>query len=672
MNINSQTFLVLVCNLLFLSIQAQSKPEIDSLQAYLLKSTNKESYSYDTRLDFVYKAKQMAMVQDIDSLIIKSNLQLSSMYYDSRQYILFKKVNDENLKIANKVRDSSALAAINFNLGDYYNFYRKTDSTYYYYHKSEKLYKALKDDYHTAIVLLNIAVLQKNEKDFIGSEVTSIDAISLLEPMEETNDVIKYKSFIYNNLGLVFDQLQQYEESIIYNKKAIELKRRLRGNNKATIDNSLNNLALAYKNSGQYDLAIQYYNEILENNNLKNQRPDFYALVLDNYANALYLSNNLDQLPKLYLKALKICDSIGASYNSIIINQHLAEYYNDHHNKDSAKYFAYRAKDISEDYHNDDLLKSLLLLTKIEEDSLAVKHYNAYIKLNDSLVQNERTIRNKFARIRFETKEIEQKNIQIAKEKMWLIIISIILLVTALLIYIIITQRAKNNELQFVQKQQAANEEIYNLMLSQQERIEEARTLEKKHISQELHDGVLGRLFGTRLSLDSLNMGTSEDAIKTRGRYIQDLKKIEEDIRKVSHELNTDFISGSGYLDIIKTLLETQTTAYELDYTFNYDDSINWDDISNKNKIHIYRIIQESIHNIYKHANATLLKIGFELKKNVICLTITDNGSGFDVNKTKSGIGLKNINARVKEINGEIFITSEKEIGTTVKINVPI
>ena len=109
-----------------------------------------------------------------------------------------------------------------------------------------------------------------------------------------------------------------------------------------------------------------------------------------------------------------------------------------------------------------------------------------------------------------------------------------------------------------------------------------------------------------------------------------------------------------------------------MDYTFNYDDSINWDDISNKNKIHIYRIIQETIHNIYKHANATLLKISFELKKNVICLTITDNGSGFDVNKTKSGIGLKNINARVNEINGEIFITSEKEIGTTVKINVPI
>jgi len=209
-------------------------------------------------------------------------------------------------------------------------------------------------------------------------------------------------------------------------------------------------------------------------------------------------------------------------------------------------------------------------------------------------------------------------------------------------------------------------------MLSQQEKIEEARILEKKNISQELHDGILGRLFGTRLSLDSLNMASSEEAVKTRERYIQDLKKIEEDIRKVSHELNTDFISGSGFVDIIKTLLETQTETYELEYEFDYDDSINWEDLSNKNKIHMYRIIQESIHNIYKHANATLIKIGIQLKNNVILLTIIDDGAGFDVDKAKSGIGLKNINSRVTEINGEISIHSNKGQGTTVQIQVPV
>jgi len=671
LNIKSPFIILLICSLFFLRIQAQSKFELDSLQIYLLNSKDKEKYNYNVRLNYALKAKQIALTEGVDSLIIETNLQLSSIYKEKKEYILYKKINEEALKLASKIKDSSTIAFINYNIGDYYKFFRQTDSAYYYYHKVEKLYRALNDYYNTADILFNIAVLQKNEKDFIGSEVTSVEAISLLNKLDETNDVVKLKSYLFNNLGLVFDQLEQYDESIKYNKKAIELKMKLLGDNLATIDNSKNNLALAYKNSKKYDLAIFYYKEILENKNLIKERPDFYALVLDNYANTLYLSKDYKELPKLYLRSLKICDSIGASYNSIIINQHLAQYYNDYNKKDSAKYYAYRAKAISENYHNDDLLKSLLLLSKIEDDSIAVKYYNEYIKLNDSLVKNERTIRNKFARIRFETKEIEQKNIQIAREKLWLTIISIILLISALLIYIIITQRAKNNELRFVQKQQEANEEIYNLMLTQQEKIEEARVLEKKNISQELHDGVLGRLFGTRLSLDSLNMATSEEAVKTRGRYIQDLKNIENDIRKVSHELNTDFISGSGFLDIIKTLLETQTKAYKLNYTLDCKDSINWDDISNKNKIHIYRIIQESLHNIYKHANATLIKIVIELKNNVILLTINDNGVGFDVNKAKAGIGLKNMNSRIYEINGELSIESKKNEGTTVKITIP-
>ena len=207
-------------------------------------------------------------------------------------------------------------------------------------------------------------------------------------------------------------------------------------------------------------------------------------------------------------------------------------------------------------------------------------------------------------------------------------------------------------------------------MLSQNDNVEEARTVEKKRISEELHDGVLGRLFGARLSLDSLNMGTSTDVINTRSQYIAELKTIEDDIRKVSHELNTDFISGSGFIDIIKTLVDNQTKAYGFEYELKYNDDINWEEASNRTKIHLYRIIQESLQNIYKHASATLVKISFEMKKNVFCLTINDNGSGFDVNRAKKGIGIKNITSRVNEIKGDLVIKSEINKGTTISIKV--
>src|SRR5690606_11660444 len=147
---------------------------------------------------------------------------------------------------------------------------------------------------------------------------------------------------------------------------------------------------------------------------------------------------------------------------------------------------------------------------------------------------------------------------------------------------------------------------------------------------------------------------------------------IEEDIRKVSHELNTDFVSGAGFIDILRTLVETQTAIYKLNYTFNHDgSSINWDNVPNKTKIHIYRIVQETLHNIHKHANATMVKISFKFISNVIQLSIKDNRTAFNTNRLKSGNGLKNMNTKIKEMNGQHNIVPTKKKGTTVKINIP-
>ncbi len=208
-------------------------------------------------------------------------------------------------------------------------------------------------------------------------------------------------------------------------------------------------------------------------------------------------------------------------------------------------------------------------------------------------------------------------------------------------------------------------------MLTQQDKIEEGRAQEKKRISEELHDGILGRLFGTRLSLDSLNENIDQDTVKNRSGYIKELKAIEQEIRKISHDLNADFVSGSGFFDIIKALVENQTKAYNLKYELYKNDDIDWEDIPNKTKINLYRIIQESLQNIYKHADAKLVKINFELKNNFILLEISDDGSGFDINRVKKGIGLKNIASRVNDLGGDLDINSMRGKGTTVLVLIP-
>ena len=161
-------------------------------------------------------------------------------------------------------------------------------------------------------------------------------------------------------------------------------------------------------------------------------------------------------------------------------------------------------------------------------------------------------------------------------------------------------------------------------MIDQQNKLEEGRTQEKKRISKELHDGVLGKLFGTRLNLDSLNTKTTTEAMETRDKYLKGLKDVEEEIRKISHDLSNDFVSESNFVDIMETLIETQAQAYGLNFSFDNNTSINWELFPNKTKIHIYRIVQESLQNIYKHANATTTKISFKLKNNVIFIAIED------------------------------------------------
>ncbi len=111
--------------------------------------------------------------------------------------------------------------------------------------------------------------------------------------------------------------------------------------------------------------------------------------------------------------------------------------------------------------------------------------------------------------------------------------------------------------------------------------------------------------------------------------------------------------------------------AYQLTYEYSEDPILDWDDLSNRTKIHIYRMLQETMQNVYKHAQASHIKISFELKNDVILLTVKDDGIGFNTSRARRGIGLRNFESRASEIGGRVEIFSKEGQGTKVKIFVP-
>ena len=167
-------------------------------------------------------------------------------------------------------------------------------------------------------------------------------------------------------------------------------------------------------------------------------------------------------------------------------------------------------------------------------------------RINDSLLFAERTARNQYYKIQLETEEINQQKETALKQRTYFIIITLAVFLIAILIIIITRQRLKQKELVLRNTQQKANEEIYQLMLDQQTKIDEVKNIEKNRIARELHDGIMNKLASTRLNLFVLTKRNDEETIKKCIGHINEIQNIEKEVRVIAHELSNDTFSEKG------------------------------------------------------------------------------------------------------------------------------
>ena len=102
------------------------------------------------------------------------------------------------------------------------------------------------------------------------------------------------------------------------------------------------------------------------------------------------------------------------------------------------------------------------------------------------------------------------------------------------------------------------------------------------------------------------------------------------------------------------------------------DPRIVWSGIDKNVKMNLYRIFQEALQNINKYAEANLITITITKNETSIRIQIADNGKGFEIEQIKKGIGLKNMEYRSKELNGQFSIESKQNIGTKINLSIPL
>ncbi|GAA4278254.1 tetratricopeptide repeat-containing sensor histidine kinase [Aquimarina mytili] len=593
---------------------------------------------------------------------------ISIGYYTIKDYESYKRMNEKSLKLATLISDSLGIAKSYGNLGIYYRT-SKIDSAYYFFDKADQIYSKMPgNEYSHGKILIDLGQILRKAKDYSESESVTIEAIEKFVSADNE----KYLPICYTNLGILAKFLERYEEAVNYHLKAIEYTIGTKDEVSQTL-RSFNNIGTVYKSQKKYDKAKEYYNKALSYKDFLNKRPKRHALLLDNLAYVNFLSNDLLDIPDLFYESLKIRDSIKDRYGIATNTLHLAEYYKSRGEDSISRVYALESSKMSSELQsNEELLKAYQILSDVSDSEKGLEYANRYIKLNDSLIKEERLFRDKFARIKFETDEIAEKNLQISRENEILIIAILGLTALFLLGYIIFRQQQSNKELLFAQTQQEANQEIYRLLLNQQIKLEEGRQLEQQRMSEELHDGVLGRLFGVRLSLDGINQRANDGFTEARNKYIEELKSIEKEIRLISHDLGTESLpSDVAYIDAVESLISDLCDVNKINFEFNNDENIDWEHIDDQKKVNLFRILQESLQNIFKHANAKSIKINFDFIEDKINLTILDDGIGFKSEKVKKGIGLKNITSRVSQMSGVVQFLSNKDSGTVVSVSVP-
>lgn len=594
---------------------------------------------------------------------------VANRYFNKNLVNDYKRIVFKANSNARRHKDTASIAYSYQYLGDYYYNTVYPDSSLYYYMQAEKYYKLMDNYAMLQECYLAMSRIKTKVNDLVGSELLLTQALSL----NTSNSKIKILYEAHNVLGFISNEQQDYENAIKSHLKALEIAEK----NEVSyypfaIETSLNNIGNVYQNLNDHKSAIDYFNRALNSGNLRVSHPELYATLLGNLAYSLYKLGHTYKPEQLLYESIAINDSLENVSSSIFERIKLSEIYKENQHQ-KAYELANTAYQLSTNTSNpyDKLIALKNLIRNFPEES---KNLNSdYVSYSDSLQQNERKIKDRFARIQFETEEIERQKDSLQIQNRNLMLFFFVTIMMVILLFVIRTQRAKNRELLLVQAQQKANEEIYTLMISQQNKLEEGRIKEKKRIAQELHDGVLSRLFGARLNLDSLNRMEGPDAVQNRMNHLQELRNIEQDIREISHDLNREkFILINNFMAILNNLFEEQAASFEPELVTHIDEKIEWDLVSNTVKINSYRIIQESLQNINKYANATKVEVRMKQVKNSLHLTITDNGQGFDTDKKSKGIGLQNITSRTHECNGNLSIKSSPGKGTSIEIRMPL
>jgi two-component system NarL family sensor kinase len=497
-----------------------------------------------------------------------------------------------------------------------------------------KLFEKMGDNYGTAMVLSNLSrvysALNKNK-----------DAIDYLQRAEEIavkNKLDKVLAYIYSNYSMTYTQLGQLKPALTYALKVDTLDKKL--GLKLNQGRNANNTGAIYYFLGDYENAYKYFDHSRRVATEANDSITVNQAIIN--IGEYYEIKKRDPLPS-YFQALTYFEK---TKNNALIN--------------------YVATDISNFYKSrgkfDLALQYYQKAVKAGEENSGLQ-----AKKNLALIQTQYETEKKAQQISILNKENTIQKLSISSRNKTIGIIAG-LFVLSLVMGGLFYNRHQLKQKALMQEQTLKQQDVLT------KAVVDAEENERTRIASDLHDGV-GQLFSAvKMNLsglfDRITMEREEDRFLAENTLALVDESCKE-VRTISRQMMPNMLLRSGIASDLKSFIE-KIDADSL--------KVSLEASGFKNKLEstvetmLYRIIQESINNVIKHAKATHLNIILNRTGAGITAIIKDNGVGFDSSRAENftGIGLKNIQTRIAYLKGTIVYNSAPGQGTEVNIFVPV
>lgn len=582
---------------------------------------------------------------------------LGRVYLNAGDYLKAANIYMQTLQYYDTKGTIKEKGKANAQIGLAYDYAGLNDRAEHYYLAAIEYRKLAKDTIGLMNTYNNLGIVSKNTYRYFKAFQYYKNSYTLA--VESKKEIYKINPLI--NMGVASRHMGNHKDAIKYYNEALIIAKKYNRENQ--INNINSNLATLYIHEKQYDLAYPLAKSSAEfaetSGNLEDKAKYLYV-----YASVLKGLNKSDEAFDILDKTRQYNDTLYKIKNT----RAMAEI--------SAKYETEKKQAQIDLLNQKNKLQELNIYNKnleLEKQNLTVSNQQLEIRnKNLSLLKKENDIKQKTLETTEQKQKIKVLNQQSIikglkiKQRTILLSISIgVILLGGLFTYLLINRRKLK-----------AKAELQAEIIKQQDiasrAVLDAEERERRRIAGDLHDGVGQMLSAALMNLNGLfsKLNLPNGTNLQAEQALALVNESYDEMRSISHQMMPNALIKSGLASAVKEFigkLDKDKLKVTLE-TVGLNERLD-----EQTETVIYRVIQETVNNVVKHAQASKLDIQIIKDEEGIAVTIEDNGKGFDKSKVdvKGGIGLSNIYSRVEFLKGTVDIDSTEGKGTLVAIHIP-